>query len=140
MWSGMVELLALSSVDLVNSGFDPDVIGHVYEKLRKSLRKDLQISLSESKEVSWIHLMFLYGLRDEKIPHFLELDDSDGELFMRVEIDAKMLISSFKKGLLEVFFEKVILRSLIYSLEDFGVNAVIFKKRLLSCADVSICA
>ncbi len=136
----MVELLALSSVDLVNSGFDPDVIGHVYEKLRKSLRKDLQISLSESKEVSWIHLMFLYGLRDEKIPHFLELDDSDGELFMRVEIDAKMLISSFKKGLLEVFFEKVILRSLIYSLEDFGVNAVIFKKRLLSCADVSICA
>lgn len=122
--------IVFSGIDLVGASMEHDlyVLGEI--------RKTVELLMIESGYLStapflWVGVVFRYGLKYEKVPHYRKIDSKDGELELAKELDMRVLLTADETDplLLKDFLEIATLDSLIHAGEKYKLKTDEFLER-----------
>jgi hypothetical protein len=79
----------------------------------------------------WVGLIFRYGLKNEKVPHYQRINKKWGDLPLAIELDMRVLMTADEEDpeLLKEYFEIAALDSLIHAGKKYKLNTIELETR-----------
>lgn len=106
--------------------------GKVMEKLQDELEALLLSSnYLDNALFLWVGIIFLYGLKNEMLPHYQRIHMKYGDLPLTLELDMRILLAADEQDpkLLKEFFEIGALDSLIHAGKKYKLKTEGLEKR-----------
>ena len=122
--------IVFSGVDLVGASMSHsyEIYGVIMDEYEKLL---ISSGYLEHAPFLWIGIMFLYGLKNDKIPKYQRIHKKYGDLSLELELDMRVLLlaDANDTDVLREFFEIATLDALIHAGKKYKLPTQILEEK-----------
>lgn len=113
--------LVLGSVALTQAKLPARQMGLAAGNVRDDLEREMmQSGFLDAAPFKWIGLIVREGLVEESVPHYQEIDRTDGELPLAIEVDTNRLVGASLEQVTNIY-RKAVLLVLVHVAEKYGL-------------------